>query len=69
MPLYNYKCECGKECEEFRSMDDRDNEVVCKCGKKMKRDVANNVAFFCAYSPGHPRWFRGKREYGSRKKK
>ena len=65
MPLYSYKCECGKEVEVFRSMDSRNDPMQCECGKDMTLEVANRIGFFCAYSPGHPRWFRGKRERGS----
>jgi len=33
MPLYEYKCECGRAFEAIRSIEDRHN-VICECGKK-----------------------------------
>ena len=35
--FYEYKCECGEEKEENRSVKDRDKPVQCNCGKLMKR--------------------------------
>lgn len=33
MPLYEYRCSCGKEFEALRPIAQRD-DVVCSCGQK-----------------------------------
>jgi len=37
MPIYTYKCECGRECEKlFLSINDK--KIDCKdCGRTMKK--------------------------------
>ena len=37
MPLYQYKCECGTEFEEFSTIEHRRDEMTCTCGKIAKR--------------------------------
>lgn len=38
MPTYQYKCECGHEAEDFKTLSKRDEPMSCpKCGKKMDR--------------------------------
>lgn len=32
MPVYVYRCECGRKFEDIKSIADRHN-VVCSCGK------------------------------------
>ena len=42
-PIYDYKCECGKEdihYSEVASLMIEADVVVCKCGKRMKRQFA-----------------------------
>jgi hypothetical protein len=37
MPLYQYKCECGKEMEMFSPIALRRDKVLCTCGKEAGR--------------------------------
>lgn len=37
MPIFEYKCGCGKEKEHFFEIKDYRNPVYCECGKKMKK--------------------------------
>jgi putative FmdB family regulatory protein len=39
MPVYCFKCECGKTAEEQRTMADRNSVKKCDCGKRMKRSI------------------------------
>lgn len=39
MPLYCYKCVCGKTAEVAREMAESGKRKRCKCKKYMKRDV------------------------------
>jgi hypothetical protein len=38
MPLYHFKCECGKTAVALRPADKRGEPRVCACGKQMQRD-------------------------------
>ena len=40
MPLYEYRCECGKQFESVRSIDNRHN-AMCKCGNIAKLKVSS----------------------------
>lgn len=42
MPLYEYQCSaCGNVTEELRSIDNRDDRLVCKkCGSPLKRNLS-----------------------------
>ena len=44
MPLYNYKCECGKELEEFHRIDDRYNQKCPECKKTMQIEICAVVS-------------------------
>lgn len=33
MPIYRYLCECGKQYDEFRKIDSRNDPLECLCGK------------------------------------
>ncbi len=35
-PMYVYECKCGKQAEEFRQIDERD-DAPTHCGKAMQR--------------------------------
>ena len=37
MPMYDYKCECGKVTEEFFKLEDYKARVKCECGKTAYR--------------------------------
>ena len=42
MPLFDYKCECGKEEEVL--VEKKSDEVFCRdCGKKMTRKETNAI--------------------------
>ena len=52
MPIYTWKCDCGREQEVVRPMKDYDKPVVCECGQDMQRiislpstDMVNNVRY------------------------
>jgi hypothetical protein len=32
MPIYRYLCECGKQYDEFRKIDNRNDAPTCLCG-------------------------------------
>lgn len=38
MPIYRYRCACGKERDEFRKVDHRDDAPEC-CGNAMERRI------------------------------
>lgn len=38
MPLYNYECSCGREFQEWASIEERKN-VRCECGKVAKQTI------------------------------
>ncbi len=40
MPLYAYKCDCGKTEDAFRKIEDRERAPEC-CGKSMSRVIGN----------------------------
>lgn len=41
MPLYDFRCKCGIEFDEFRKVDDRDRYLECPlCGGTMERFMA-----------------------------
>lgn len=37
MPVYDYKCECGKTRTQTVSIKQSEFRAVCDCGKDMKR--------------------------------
>jgi len=37
MPIYLYKCSCGKETEKFLKMKSVKSKVLCGCGKWASR--------------------------------
>lgn len=43
-PIYEYECpQCGKILEEFRSLSERDTELLCDdCMKKLYRVVSRS---------------------------
>ncbi len=42
MPLFDYKCECGKEEEIL--VENKNDEIFCKsCGRKMERREMGKV--------------------------
>ena len=40
MPIYDYKCKCGKEFDKLLTIDKRNDEVKCECGKKANRNIS-----------------------------
>ena len=40
MPLYEYKCGCGKLDTQYRAVDARDRLPDCACGCKMERVIS-----------------------------
>lgn len=41
MPLYDWKCECGRVEDEFRRMAERNVPKVCQCGRAMERIITS----------------------------
>ena len=37
MPIYEYQCDCGEKAAKLLSMQERNQQQVCKCGKVMLR--------------------------------
>ncbi len=37
MPVYIYRCNCGIKEDILRSVDERNNPLLCKCGLSMER--------------------------------
>lgn len=35
MPIYRYVCQCGKQTDEFRKIDNRHDPLECVCGGSM----------------------------------
>lgn len=74
MPMYVYVCsECGHRFEEISSVtigDKRLKEPCSECGAKVTRPFGENIPAIQmrGYSPAHPRFFRGMRDPGKRKK-
>lgn len=48
MPIYNYKCTCGKSFSKIKKYGDRD-DVVCECGNKCNADVSANIPDTAVY--------------------
>jgi len=44
MPIYEYACEpCDRVIEEYRAIDDRDNDLRCRCGRSTTRIISAAV--------------------------
>ena len=37
MPIYEYRCECGRGEDKLLPLSERDEPQVCSCGKTMQR--------------------------------
>ena len=47
MPLYEYKCQCGKEIKEVMKEFSKFDEVeICSCGKEMTRVYSSPIIYF-----------------------
>ncbi|WP_074167800.1 FmdB family zinc ribbon protein [Enterobacter cloacae] len=52
MPLYDYRCECGKEFEKRRSIAERQT-AECSCGKTAKQQLTAPAGISDGYyNPG-----------------
>lgn len=51
MPLYDYKCECGKEFEALRTIDECES-APCECGKTASRTFSTRAARYHAFPEG-----------------
>jgi len=40
MPIYDYKCKCGREFNRLLTIDKRNNEIKCQCGKVADRSIS-----------------------------
>jgi putative FmdB family regulatory protein len=50
MPIYEYKCSCGKKKEVLKSITDESDEK-CKCGKTMERQISLSSFKINGYAP------------------
>lgn len=46
MPIYEYRCQCGKLFEVFSKLKDMQQEEKCSCGKRGKKTFAANPIHF-----------------------
>jgi len=51
MPLYQYKCECGNELEEFSSIEHRRDKMICTCGKMAYRIYGATPGYVYEFNP------------------
>lgn len=42
MPLYEFKCECGKIFTKLITIEKRNDSVECKCGKQANRAITTS---------------------------
>ena len=64
MPLYEYRCECGKEYQKLRAIAKRGDPVVCDCGSQCKKLISgatvirdySDISYF-----GDPRYADARR--------
>ena len=40
MPIYEYRCKCGREIETYLPLSQRDNKQSCECGEVMQRKIS-----------------------------
>lgn len=52
MPLYEYKCDCGRAKEQLSAIKDCTKHIECECGQSMQRiislpntNIVNNVRY------------------------
>lgn len=50
MPMYEYRCECGRRFEQLRALGDRDNAVCPSCASTRVERVAAAAHF--QFRPG-----------------
>jgi hypothetical protein len=57
MPLYEYKCSCGKMTEEIFGADRKPKSIKCICGKRARRHFGAPAHV----SNRYPGWLKGAR--------
>ena len=68
MPIYEYKCGCGRRAEKVRPMDERRNLTRCECGKPMLLQLSRSNGFIRltgkhAWEIGKPGSADARRDY------
>lgn len=66
MPLYDFKCTCGKRFQAFSKIDERDQPKLCDCGIVAQRCISapRVVADYPGYNcPVSGRWVEGRRAH------
>lgn len=48
MPLYEYKCDCGKKTQEYKPVKQFDETVFCACGAAMQKVIFAPMVFVSA---------------------
>lgn len=51
MPIYDYKCDCGRKVEELQGIN-AEHVMTCICGKKMSRVFGGGQAIRIDFTPG-----------------
>jgi len=49
MPIYDYKCKCGKAEEHYAGFDDK--TLPCACGKMMERQITTHFGICMGVGP------------------
>ena len=65
MPLYSYRCQCGKEFDRFLRLADYDRPQECPCGQqaqKVIKPTAIHVDVPVYQSPASGRWITSRSE-------
>ena len=67
MPMYDYRCDCGKMQTEYRTIENRHNAPLCSCGKQSQRVisapmVAPDIQPYKAMA-GDQRWIKSRAEH------
>ena len=74
MPIYEFRCDCGREKEKMLLMKDSETSVLCECGQTMYKiislpstDLVNNVRYSNSMGVNPKRITEMERKYpGSR---
>lgn len=65
MPVYEYQCPAGHVTEEYRSVESRSTDALCRCGAYAQKVILHAPRVFGDYegyeSPASGRWIEGRR--------
>lgn len=71
MPIYVYRCDCGAQFEEYKSISEAGKKSPCKCGKEAKQIIApaGYEPWQPFYSAAQGRYFESRESYNNYCKK